>query len=267
MYHKVVVNYYRFSKSKKFPDIVLETWRPLTRGKLPRNSEEKYTNVPRVYIELKSTVGDNELQAVQQAKKAVSLQHGKLFPAQDIIIAVRGFIWLFMEYQFGVGTHNTAIGHRTGPNAVRIKLMAYDHRDPNVPATKDRPTRPGTVPIGENANGETGDGYQLDMRNVEDEKHCFCILSWISITKVGREHVRNIALGQGYTLPSEVTASTFRGDLSNYDLAKLGEFKEAKRNEDDELSVHGQGLSEVIALVDILDKEENEKQAVAGASR
>lgn len=75
----IVPQYY--TKSKKFPDLVLETWRPLVRRKLAKEDDErKYTNIPRVYIELKSTVGDNELHAVEQAKEAVSSQHGKLFP-------------------------------------------------------------------------------------------------------------------------------------------------------------------------------------------
>lgn len=268
----IVPQYY--TKSKKFPDLVLETWRPLVRGKLREDEEVRNINVPRVYIELKSTVGGNELRALEQAKDAVSLQHGKLYPAQGIIIAVRGFTWLFMEYQFGVGIHKTGIGRQSSPKAIRIKLMAFDHKDPKVPATKPRPIRPDTVPIGKNANEETGDGYQLDMRIEEHEKHCLEILRWISITRAEEGHVRNIAQGQGYSLPSQVTASTLASSLSEHDLAKLNEFEKVRQNEGDEnneVDDHGQDLKYVglqaLALGAKLDEEEEERQAVGGAAQ
>lgn len=176
-----------------------------------------------------------------------------------------------MEYQFGVGTHKTAIGHTSPPDAIRIKLMAFDHKDPKVPFSQERPSRPHTVPIGINADGETGKGYELDMRKEEDEKHCLHILRWISNTRGAPGYVRDIAESQGYKLPSEVTASTFRTDLFNYDLARVVEFEKVRGDEDDEDENGLQDLRDVmlptIALRDKLDKEEEEKQAVAGASQ
>lgn len=261
----IVPQYY--TKSSKFPDLVLETWRPLEHGKTRENNERKNTNVPRVYIELKSVIGTKEIRALDQAREAVSLQYGKPYPAQGIIIVIRGFIWLFMEYQFGRGIHKTGLGHKTEPDAVRIKLMAFDHKEAGIPTPKNRPARPNTVPIGSSPNAQTGDGYQLDMRKEEDEKHCLQVLRWISITRAGPGHIRDIAKVQGYGLPSEVTSSTLRASL---DVVRLNEPKNAGEDENDEVSIQDPGLRadglRAMDLVDILDKYE-EDEAIAGASR
>lgn len=192
----IVPQYY--TESQQYPDFVLETW---------RESSKKKKFIQRVYVEIKRhELGDSMGSALEQTKDALRNDHGREYSKEGIILVVKGKLWLFIEYQFGVGTHPTNLSRTTGPNKTGLLIKPFDDHNSLLVSKEERPFH--QQHLQRFIPGSPATHYALDMSNPEDELHCLTILTWIARTRLGEGSIRPIAQGQGYSHSRSVTTST-----------------------------------------------------------
>ena len=169
------------TQNNKYPDLVIERFRK-------KKDDSGMRFLPRVYVELKSTVGSSTESALKQVTLAASSERGQDFASSGFLIVVRGREWLFTEYNLV----NSKEKIYTIPFQEKVKDFSQERADhrPQIPTPKKK------------SGSEDNNRFYLDIE--KDTKHIHDILSWIA----AKGHARQFKSPRG-GLPESASVSTF----------------------------------------------------------
>lgn len=162
------------TEAGKFPDLAIERYRT--------HSDGTKFFLPTVWIEFKSSINESASAAAKQLQDSLVFRRRHMFSHthshKGYFIGIKGFDWLFMEYNILITQDKNRIHYATYTHP-------FDADIPRLEEVEGRPMPP-EKPYAE-YEPDTGRGYVLDITQEADRNHIHAILAWISQKKHARD--------------------------------------------------------------------------------